>query len=102
MIYFIFQTVDTQTEIDSSRVIISLPAKLFKATGNGASLKNGIVPTSPTATVVRNILQNIVTTEIVDVQHCQPPSDKPDGTNSWRSYVFVAGMTLLDQVLKMS
>ena len=100
--HFTFQTVNTQTDIDSSKVIISLPAKLFKPTGNGISRKNGLVPTSPTATVVRSMLQNIVTTEIVDVQHCKPPGDKPDGTNTWRSYVFVVGMTLLDQAFKMS
>lgn len=93
------QTVETQTEIDSSRVIISLPMKLFSPPGH-SPIRNGFVPASPTATVVRNMLQNIVTTEIVDVKHCQPPNDNPDGTNSWRSYAYAIGMTFLDQVLK--
>lgn len=92
---------DTQTEIDSSHVLISLPVKLFKPPGH-SPIQNGFIPDSPTAVVVRNMLQNIVTTEIVDVKHCQIPTDQPDGRNSWRSYAFVVGMTLLDQVLKMT
>lgn len=48
-----------------------------------------------------NAVQNAVTVDaMAEVKYCRLPGDKNGGEKSWTSYLFLLGMTVIDQALK--
>lgn len=59
-----------------------------------------IVPQTPTETAVQHVIQNSASIECLDKQYCRLPGDK-NGEKTWKSYAFMFGMVVVDQVLRI-
>lgn len=92
------QTDETQTETNQSNVLLSIPKTLFQSSTK-LSMSNR--PVSPMAMAVQYCLQQTMTTEYIPIEHFNPPPSVFEDGNQWKSYAFLFGMALIDQVLKM-
>ena len=97
--FYHFQTAATQTPIDLRSSILPLPKSMFKSSRSQPYLAPlpVIPPPTPTSMMIQHVLQNALSTDSVDAKHYLPPRESE---NSWKSYIFAFGMTLLDQVMK--
>ncbi|WAR20884.1 RAD18-like protein [Mya arenaria] len=93
------ETVSLQTDVDWSQTIVSISSAVMNPLGKRHRRH---VPTKTTPEVLfQHLIQNTVSVDsISDSKHCRLPWNKNGGKTSWASYVFLFGMTIVDQSLK--
>ena len=92
------QTSSTQTDTQWSDVMLSVPKTLFNPL---LIPTDRSIPSSPTDTAVEYMVQNSLTTDCARLQLCRLPGNENGGKKPWRSYMFMVGMVVVDQALKI-